>query len=116
MRRIIFYKNRSGKSPVEDFLKKLTPQQKKKTAFVLSLIEELSIVPKEYFKKLKGTDDLWEVRVQSGSNAFRFLGFFDGAELVILNHAFAKKTQKTPKKDISLATKRKQDYQKAKYK
>ena len=48
------------------------------------------------------------------NNTFCLLGFFDGAELIILNHGFAKKTKKTPKKEISLAIKRKQTYQKAK--
>ncbi len=81
MRQITFYRNESGKSPIEDFLKKLSPSQKKKTAFVLSLIEELPIVPKDYFKKMKGTDDLWEVRIQSGNNAFRLLGFLMGLNL-----------------------------------
>jgi phage-related protein len=74
------------------------------------LIEELDIVPKEYFKKLTGTDDLWEVRIQSGNNIFRILGFFDGKNLVILNHAFIKKSQKTPRKEIKIAEKRKHDY------
>jgi len=114
MKQIIFSRNESGKSPVEDFLKKLSPSQKKKTAFVLSLIEELPIVPKDFFKKLKGTDDLWEVRIQSSNNAFRLLGFFDGANLVILNHAFAKKTRKTPKKEILIAEQRKKEYKKGK--
>jgi phage-related protein len=72
--------------------------------------EELDIVPKEYFKKLIGTDDLWEVRIQSGNNIFRILGFFDGKNLVILNHAFIKKSQKIPKKEIKLAEKRKLEY------
>lgn len=112
MRQIVFYKSKSGKSPVEEFLNQLTPQQKKKTAFVLSLVEDLPVVPKDYFKKMKGTDDLWEVRIQSGNNSFRLLGFFDGTELVILNHAFFKKTRKTPKKEIKTAEQRKKDYQK----
>ncbi|MCI5130634.1 MAG: type II toxin-antitoxin system RelE/ParE family toxin [Candidatus Electrothrix sp. EH2] len=110
MRQIIFFRNQSGKSPVENFLHSLTPQQKKKAAFVLALIEELPVVPKEYFKKLKGCDDLWEVGIKSGNNSFRLLGFFDGTELIVLNHAFAKKTQKTPKKEILVAEQRKKEY------
>mgnify|MGYP006427062601 FL=1 len=74
------------------------------------MTEELDIVPKEYFKKLIGTDDLWEVRIQSGNNIFRILGFFDGKNLVILNHAFIKKSQKIAKKEIKLAEKRKLEY------
>ena len=110
MRKIKFYKSKSGKSPVLKFLKQLTAKQKKKSAFVFSLVEELDIVPKEYFKKLIGTDDLWEIRIQSGNNIFRILGFLDGKNLVILNHAFVKKSQKTPKKEIKIAEKRKQEY------
>ena len=33
-----------------------------------------------------------------------------GNELVILNHAFTKKTQKTPKKEIKKAEQRKKEY------
>ena len=40
----------------------------------------------------------------------RFIAFFDGAALVVLTHAFQKKTQKTPKADIRIAEDRKKDY------
>ena len=78
--------------------------------WVLQLVEELDIVPKQYFKKLVNTDDLWEVRVQAGRDTFRLLGFFDGSELVVLNHAFAKKSQKIPRSEIVVAEGRKRDY------
>jgi phage-related protein len=73
-------------------------------------LNHYKIVPKKFFKKLESTDDLWEVRVQLGNNIFRFLGFFDGAQLVILNHVFTKKTQKTSQKEIKIAEQRKKDY------
>jgi len=76
----------------------------------MQLVEELDIVPVKFFKKMTGTDDLWEIRVQSGNNIFRILVFFDEDHLVVLNHAFQKKTQKTPKKEIALAETRKRDY------
>jgi len=79
-------------------------------AWVLQLVEELNSVPVQYFKKLVGSEDIWEVRVQVGSNIYRILGFLDGAELVVLNHAFQKKTQKTPIKEIRVAESRKRDY------
>lgn len=41
------------------------------------------------------------VRVVISGNAL--LGFFENEQLIILNHAFQKKTQKTPSKDIKLA-------------
>ena len=49
----------------------LTNKQFEKISFVLDLIEQIDIVPRKYFKKLKDTDDIWEVRVQHGNNVFR---------------------------------------------
>ncbi len=77
---------------------------------LLELVESLGQVPKQYFKKLESTDDIWEVRVQSGNNAFRLLGFWDSGKFIILCHAFAKKTQEVPRKEIKLAEERKNDY------
>ena len=107
---IRFYRTDSGHCPVEKFIDSLNGKQAQKVAWVLNLIEELDSVPVRYFKKLVNTDDLWEVRVDSGSNTFRLLGFFDESRLFILVHGFQKKSQKTPKQDISLAQDRKKDY------
>jgi phage-related protein len=114
MREIHFYRTASGYSPIEEFLDSLTEKQAQKAVWVLQLIEEMENVPTQYFKKLVNTDDIWEVRVQMGGNIFRFLGFFENERLVILNHAFQKKTQKTPQKEIKIAENRKQDYLKRK--
>lgn len=78
MREIHFYRTASGSCPIEEFLDTLSGQQAQKIAWVLQLIEEFDAVPKQYFKKLVGTDDLWEVRVQYSGNIFRLLGFLDG--------------------------------------
>jgi phage-related protein len=92
MKEIIFYKSESGKCPVEDFLDSLPSKKSQKVAWVLSLIEELPSIPTQYFKKLVNTEDIWEVRIVFGSDIFRLLGFFDGPQLVVLNHAFQKKS------------------------
>lgn len=110
MRDISFYRTEDGRCPVEEFLDSLSGKQAQKVAWVLQLIEDLDVVPKTYFKKLVNTDDIWEVRVQVSGNIFRLLGFFDGNNLVILDHAFQKKTQKTPSKEIKIAENRKSDY------
>jgi len=110
MRRIIFYKMESGKSPVEDFLNTLPDKIVIKITWVLRIIRDFKIIPTSYFKKLINTDDIWEVRVQVGNNIYRFLGFYDGHELIVLTNGFQKKSQKTPKKEIELAEKRKHNY------
>ncbi len=77
MREIIFYHTDSDKCPIEEFLDSLSGKQAQKVLWVLHLIQELDIVPSQYFKKLVNTDKIWEVRVQVGNNTFRLLGFFD---------------------------------------
>ncbi len=116
MREINFYKTESGKSPINNFLDSLHGKQVQKITWVLEYIEENKIVPKQYFKKLVNTDDIWEIRIQSGSNIFRILCFFDIENLIVLTNGFAKKSQKIPAKEIRLAEKRKKDYLKRKKK
>lgn len=110
MRKIKFYRFENGKYPVKDYLESLSNKQVEKVFFVLDIVEQFNIVPKKFFKKLEATDDIWKVRVQHGNNIFRLLGFFDGNDLVVLNHAFTKKTQKIPRKEIKIAEQRKKDY------
>jgi phage-related protein len=110
MRTIRFYRTDSGRCPVEEFLESLSPTHRKKVAWVLRLVEEFEIVPRQYMKKLVGTDALWEIRSRIGGNSYRLLGFFDGATLLILTSGFSKKQQKTPAQEIELAKQRRKDY------
>ncbi|MDP1714675.1 MAG: type II toxin-antitoxin system RelE/ParE family toxin [Anaerolineales bacterium] len=105
-----FYHLPNSNYPVEAFLDSLTGKQAQKVLWVLQLIEELDIVPRQYFKKLVDSEDIWEVRIQFGNDIFRLLGFFDGGNLLILTNGFAKKTQKTPSQEITLAIRRKEEY------
>ena len=66
MREIIFYRTESGKCPVEEFLDSLPAKEAQKVTWVLKIIEELPRVPRQYFKKLSNTDDIWEVRISVG--------------------------------------------------
>ena len=110
MRKIEYYRTVSGQNPIEDFLDQLPAKSAKKVTWVLKLVEDLDQVPSKYFKKLVNTQDLWEVRASAGSNIFRLIGFFDGPNIVVVAHAFQKKTQKTPKRAIKIAEERKKDY------
>ena len=106
----MFYRTTAGHCPVEEFFHSLSGKQAQKVAWVLKLVEELDVVPAQYLRKMVGTEDLWEVRVKVGSNIFRMLGFFDRAALVVLAHAFQKKTEYTPRRAIRLAEQRKRAY------
>jgi len=110
VRTITFYENSSGQLPVEEFLDSLTDQQARKVTWVMRLVEQLQVVPGQYFKKLFGTEHIWEIRVQVGGNIFRILGFMDVNNRVVLTNGFAKKSQKAPQQEIALAEQRRQDY------
>ena len=94
----------------EEFLDSLAGKQAQKVLWVLQLIEELDVLPRQYFKKLVNSEGIWEIRIQFGNDIFRLLGFFDGSTLLILTNGFAKKTQKTHPQEIALAVRRKGEY------
>jgi phage-related protein len=110
MLEIQFYRTAAGASPVEEFLDTLNAKQAQKVLWVLKVVQELPRVPVQYLKKLEGTEDLWEVRAEFGGDAFRLLGFWDAGRLIILTNGFAKKTQKTPEREIALAAQRRRDH------
>jgi len=74
-------------------------------------MQDISRVPETYLKHIEGTNGLYEIRVQSGNDIFRIFCFFDDGRLVILANGFQKKSQKTPKQEIALALKIKEEYE-----
>ena len=94
-----------------DFYNKQKQKVKKKIIWTLRLIETQKQVPKEYLKHLEGTDGLYEIRVQFGSDIFRIFCFFDKGKLIVLVNGFQKKAQKTPKSEIEKALKIKREYE-----
>lgn len=110
MREMELYKTTTGKCPVGEFLYSLPTKQREKVTWVFDVIRTQERIPSQFFKKLVSTEELWEIRVQIGGNIFRFLGFWEGQQLIILTHAFQKKTQNTPLSEIHLAGQRKRDY------
>jgi phage-related protein len=67
-------------------------------------------VPEKYFKHLTGSEGLYEIRVEVGSDIYRVFSFFDKGQFIILVNGFQKKTPKTPKNELALAVKIKQQY------
>ncbi len=80
-RTVNFFKTEQGLCPVAEFLDSLSAKHAQKVIWVLQLIEELPVLPRQYFKKIVGSDDIWEVRIQQGNNIFRLLGFFFAKDL-----------------------------------
>ena len=104
-REVVTYKNY-----FEDFFKDQTRKVQDKIIKVLDILENVERVPITYLKYIEGTNGLFEVRVQYGSNIFRIFCCFDGNRLVVLFSGFQKKTQKTPQKEIDRALKIMNEY------
>ena len=104
-RTVITYKNY-----FEDFLSKQRQKVREKIFWTFLLMEEIQKIPENYLKHLEGTEGLYEIRIQVGSDIFRIFCFFDEGKLVVLANGFQKKTQKTPKQEIVKALKIIEEY------
>ena len=71
-----------------------------------------------WFKKLKGTDDIYEFRINDKGKFYRLFAFWDNLDdistLIVSTHGIEKKSNKTPKQEIQKAKKIKQKYFNAK--
>ncbi len=108
-RQIVYYTSSAGDIPVRDFLDAAAPSLKTKAFRIFMHAEEYGIqgiVP--YVKKLSGTP-LWEIRILGGESV-RILFVTQVGRSVLLLHAFYKKTQKIPQKEITVALGRLKEY------
>jgi len=87
----------------QEFYLSVNDNVKEKIGYVFRLIETVEKVSEKFLKHIEGTDGLFEIRIEVGSNVYRIFCCFDKGKLVALFNAFQKKTQKTPRKEIELA-------------
>ncbi len=87
----------------------LSDKAVQKVIAVIELVETERIVPAKFFKKLTDTE-LYECRIRWGSNIYPLFCFFDRNDKVVVTNGFAKKTQKTPQREIDRAKKYRIDY------
>ena len=109
-RTVVFTRTDDDKCPVREFLDSLPSKAAQKTTWVLKLVEELDFIPSSYFKKLAGTEDIWECRIASGSSAYRIFCFFFENNVVVMTHGIAKKSRKTPASEIRRAETCRRDF------
>ena len=104
-RQIIFHGNY-----FMDFYLEQPEKVQEKIEFVFKVIRTVQNVPRKFLDHLTGTDGLYEIRIEFESNIYRIFCCFDKGKLVVLFNGFQKKTQKTPKKEIDLALRLKDEY------
>ena len=102
---VSFYETAFGRSPIEDFIRRLPKADQARFAEVIVGIEELGLAySRVTFKRLRGK--LWEIKFSAPGGGFRMAYVLVEAEEMVILHAFRKTTQKTPQKDLDLAEKR----------
>ena len=100
----VFYALPSGREPVREWLKGLGPEDRKLVGEDIKDVEFSWPIGMPLCRPLgKG---LWEVRSDLARGRIARVIFCVHDGRMVLLHGFMKKTQKTPKGDLDLATKR----------
>jgi len=106
---IVFYVTDCGNSPVLDFIgQQNEKEQAKITSYLFALAERGNSLPANYVKHLE--QGVWELRPEYGGTEFRLFYFTIIENTIVMLHAIKKKSQKTPRRDLALAIKRKKEF------
>jgi len=108
----IEYYDEDGRCPIVEFILQQSPKEQAKIMREIEMLQEFGLaLGMPYIRKIRGKDNLWELRIKHGTNYFRiFYCCFSNKKLVLL-HGFKKKQGKTPKQELEVAEKRKKKYQ-----
>jgi phage-related protein len=102
-----FFRQATGREPVRDWLKTLSPEDRKSIGDDIRTVEFGWPVGMPLCRSLG--NGLWEVRSAITGQRMARVIFCVHDQQVVLLHGFIKKTQKTPKADMDLALRRKQE-------
>jgi phage-related protein len=106
---VVFFLEDSGASPVEEFLDSLDPKTQRRLAWSIEQLRLRNVGAREPLARhLDGK--LWELREESQTNIYRVIYFFLTGRRIVFVHGFQKKTQKTLRREIELAQRRREHY------
>jgi len=104
-----YYITESGKSLVKEFIDSLDFKSQRKFFFVKELLEEFGHRLPFPHAKYTG-NSIFELRFKGHEGAVRVLYFFYHEDKAIFTNGFIKKTNKTPKNEISIAVEKRNDF------
>lgn len=105
----VYYKSDSGRIPVKSFIDSLASRTQQKFFAVIGMLENIGkSLPEPHTKHLG--NGIYELRFKGQEGHVRILHFFYEGNKIILTNGFIKKTNKTPKKEITLAEQRRKQY------
>lgn len=110
MYRVILYQSAAGECAVRTFMDGLAEKDQAKIGAALDyLAQQGPELRRPHAAHVRGK--IWELRVSLGRNEYRLLYYFREGQVVVVMHAFAKKTPAIPPKEIETAEKRMSDYE-----
>ena len=98
-----------GRFPVEEFILAQPIKMQAKIFRTIDLLAKYGTFLREPYSKYLD-DNIFELRIQQGSDISRILYFFVIGEKAILTNAFIKKSQKPPPAELLLAKQRREKY------
>lgn len=102
---VIYYTDNKSQNIISHFIDSLPIKTQAKILRIFQILEKYGLGPAiPHLKKVNGTEP-WEIRILGKDNV-RFLYVAAQRSRIIILHGFIKKTRKTPRKEIKLATSR----------
>lgn len=97
-------------SKAREFVRQLDVETKREIGTLLLLIQTGFKLGEPQSKPMKSIHQhAFELRVKDRKGAYRVIYILSIKDKILIPHAFTKKTQKTPKKEIDLSIKRLQE-------
>ncbi len=102
---VVYYFDEKGRNPVWEFISKLPPDERDKCFEYIAYLEEMG----EQIRRPVGDylgDKLYELRPKQT----RIIYFFMLKEYAVLVHAFRKKTQAVPEREMRIAVRNMEEF------
>src|SRR5215468_4068614 len=106
---VVFYRTRGGAELVRDWLRSLDEKDRNAIGLDLMRVQYRWPVGMPLCRALG--DGLWEVRTSLPSRRIARVFFCAVQDQIVVLHGFIKKTQKTPEDELSLARRRKMEFE-----
>src|ERR1700741_2275192 len=106
---VVFYRTQGGAEVMRDWVRNLDDVDRQAVGLDLIRVQYRWPVGMPLCRGLG--DGLWEVRTSLPSNRIARVLFCLGRDRIVVLHGFIKKTQRTPDEELSLARKRKKEFE-----
>ena len=101
-------KIRAYRNYFTDFVTSISELEARKVFYVLDMLKMQERLSTKFVKHIE--DGIFELRAEHSGNIFRVFFIFDEGNIVLLFNGFQKKSQKTPRKEVELAKRLKNEY------